>query len=143
MKMALVKTLLDAAAGHIKHKLGGWKYADGTGGAADVVHMQTRDRYGELWSWAVSPNDRHGHTRWAVVRCSVGQEIPTRLDVDLPDWSDLGELLKECVMIMAKVRKGDPRWLEAQARYRERRRAAHESAPAQEDAPPEQMGLFG
>ena len=140
MKMALVKTLLDSAVAHIGHKLEGWRYIEGD--SSDAVHFHTRDRLDQLWTWGVSPNDRQGHTRWAVVRCELGRERPTRLDVGLPDWSDLGELLKECVSIVTKARKGDPELIAAQARYRQKRLDEAKTDEAEPTPKPTQTSLF-
>ena len=115
--------MINAGCAHIKHSLSFWRYDS----VAHVVHFESCDELGEVWAWACSLNNEHGHLRWKIVQCIVGRHQPTTLEMLLPDWGVLGELLEEA--------------LAAAARYRASMRVKPAPAPAYSPAPA-QLALF-
>lgn len=99
MKMTLLKQLLEAAVEHIGHELVEWQLVEGR---VDVIHAKTRDKWG-VWSWSLTPDDKHGHLRWDIGRCEVSYKVTTRLTSELY-WSDLGVAMKEATTIVVKQR---------------------------------------
>lgn len=99
MKITLLKQILTSAVAHIGHELVEWKLVEGN---VDVIHAKTRDKWG-TWSWAIAPDDKHGHMRFDISACSVSYKVTTRLATSLY-WSDLGVAMKEACTILVKQR---------------------------------------
>ena len=129
--------MINAGCAHIKHVLSFWRYDS----VAHVAHFESCDELGEVWAWACSLNDEHGHLRWKIVQCVVGRHQPTVLEARLPDWSVLGELLEEATLWILKIHKHDKEALAAAARYRASMRVKPAPAPAYSPAPA-QLALF-
>lgn len=135
--------LVNAGVARIKHTLSGWRYDKGVAGAADVMHFETTDEAGEVWTWAAASHGRVCHACWQLKQCAAGCGQQTRLEVDLPAKADLGELLEEARRIIKQTHKCDREGLAALARYRASQRAALPvQVPPPSPQPPKQLMLF-
>lgn len=135
--------LVTNGVARIRHTLTGWRYDKGVAGALDVVHFETSDEAGEVWTWAAASHGRVCHACWQLMRCAAGCGQQTRLEVDLLTRSNLGELLEEAVYIIKQTHNCDREGLAALARYRDSQRAALPvQVPPSGPQPPKQLMLF-